>query len=277
MDYDVIVVGAGPTGLTLANMLGQDGIHTLVVERNRTTSDIPKAVALDDEGVRTMAAIGLAEVILAHTLTATGSKYYDADGRLFGEVGTGVEEFGYAKRNYFHQPELERILCAGLSRHNSVSMRFSNALEKFEQDTHGIQATISDEMGSQAVRCRYLIGCDGGRSGVRAALGGGLSGETYAQDWIVLDTVNDPMDGDFSRFICDPGRPTAIIPAPDGGRRYEFMLMPGETRDEMLGPKRLEQLLRPYRPYREADILRAAIYTFHARIADRSGKRRQID
>lgn len=267
IDHQVIVLGAGPTGLTLANRLGQAGIDTLLVERNSTTSDMPKAVVLDDEGARTLATIGLADEAMAATLTASGAKYYDAKGRLIAEVGRGEEEFGYPKRNYFHQPDLEAILRRGLERHASVRQRFATTLTRFEQDADCVTTELASGDRSETVRAQFLIACDGGRSPTREALGISLEGQTYPQDWVVIDTLNDPMAGDFSRFICDPSRPTAIIPAPGHGRRYEFMLLPGESREEMLSPETLMRLLAPYRTYREDDILRAAIYTFHARIA----------
>lgn len=276
MDYEVVIVGAGPVGLALANLLGRAGRSVFVVERNPTTSDIPKAIVLDDEGARTMSAAGLAEEILQASLRATGSKYYNPDGSLIAEVGAGSAEYGFPKRTYFHQPELEEILHRGLARHASAEIAFSTELLGFSQNAEGVDLQIQPADGAAArnLRCAFLIGCDGARSTVRENLGIAYEGETYDQDWIVLDTENDPLDGAFSRFICDPARPVAIIPAPRGGRRYEFMLLPGEDRAEMLRPQVLEELLAPYRPYRPEDMTRQAVYTFHARIAARWGEGR---
>ncbi len=269
--YDVAVVGAGPTGLTLANLLGRMDLDAVLIERNPGTSDIPKAIVLDDEGARTMDAIGLADEILSQSVTATGAKYFDADGGLIAEVGAGPVEFGFPKRNYFHQPELEAILLNGVKRFGNVDRQFAVEMIDFDETEEAIILTLrGPENGNRRqIQAKYLVACDGARSRVRDALGIAFDGETYAQDWAVLDTENDPMDGAFSRFICDPARPVAIIPAPRGGRRYEFMIMPNDDRDAMLQPEILRRLLAPYRPYHASEMTRAAIYTFHARIAAR--------
>ena len=165
VSHDVVIVGAGPTGLTLANLLGAMGVNTLVVECNKTTSDIPKAVVLDDEGMRTMAAVGLADTILSHCLRATGAKYYDADGKLFAEVGAGSEEFGYPKRSYFHQPELEKILLRGLDRFDNVDVAFQTTAQDFEEEANAVRiALLSADGRPTERRCNFLIGCDGARS-----------------------------------------------------------------------------------------------------------------
>ena len=79
--------------------------------------------------------------------------------------------------------------------------------------------------------------------------------------------MNDPDQVRFSRFFCSNQRPHVSIPAPKGGRRYEFMLLPGETCDQALADGYVENLLKPYRSIEPQDILRKTLYTFHARIA----------
>ena len=81
-NYDIVIIGAGPTGLTAANLLGTYGVDTLVVEKNATTQDIPRAILLDDEGARTLQAAGLDRVFMPMTKTGAGSRYYDSDGRI---------------------------------------------------------------------------------------------------------------------------------------------------------------------------------------------------
>src|SRR5690242_8886222 len=78
----VVVVGSGPTGLIAANLLGHAGVRTIVVERNATTSDQPKAISLDDETLRTLQRAGVAQVLYPIILPGTGTRYFGADGRL---------------------------------------------------------------------------------------------------------------------------------------------------------------------------------------------------
>lgn len=266
----IIVVGAGPTGLTVANLLAQDGIDVLVVERNPATSDLPRAVVLDDEGSRTMDAIGLIDAFNDISFRAEGSRYYLEDGSCFATVGAGPEDYGFPKRSYFHQPELEEILSRGTERFENLHLHFSTTLLSFSETEDGVDCALQLASGELVqVTCDYLLACDGGRSPVRTTLGIGMQGETYRQDWIVLDLNYDEDQDPFSKFYCDPARPWVSIPAPHGGRRYEFMLLDGETADEMLTHETLQHLLAPVRTLASDEIVRKTIYTFHARIADR--------
>ena len=107
MTADVAVVGAGPVGLTVANILGAAGIDTVIVERNAGAHPYPRAQTMDDEGLRTIQSLGLTERFEPKTLTANGSRYYDADGECFAEVGPGFENYGFPKRNYILQEQLD--------------------------------------------------------------------------------------------------------------------------------------------------------------------------
>ena len=266
-DVDVLIVGAGPTGLTLANLLGSLSVSAMIVEARPTTSDLPRAIVLDDEGARTLQACGLAEAALADALLGEGSRYEAADGRVIAHVGQGSTEFGFSKRHFISQPKLEQTLNEGLARWPTVQRAFATTVMSVTAEPDGVEAVIRSEDQDRRVRARWLIACDGARSPVREALGIAFEGNTYDQDWVVLDLAADHHTIPFTRFICDPRRPTVVVPAPAGGRRYEFMLLPGESRSTATTPAFLEQLLQPFRPYRAEDVNRAAVYTFHARLA----------
>jgi 3-(3-hydroxy-phenyl)propionate hydroxylase len=124
------------------------------------------------------------------------------------------------------------------------------------------------------VRARYLIGADGASSQVRAAIGEDFEGETYAEDWLIVDALDVPGTFDHVEFLCDPGRPTPHMIAPGGRTRWEFMLRPGETHEEMETDAKIAELLRPWVPAQDARIERKAVYRFHARVCRRFGKGR---
>lgn len=268
-EVDIIVVGAGPTGLTLANLLGALGVRTLIVEARPTTSDMPRAIVLDDEGARTLQAAGLDGEAVAGALEGLGTRYIGADGKIIAEVGRGVREFGFPKRFFISQPELERTLARGLPKWPSVHVAFDTMLQSFVAHADHVEAALVVGGRTQTVRGRWLVACDGGRSPIRESLGVSFEGSTYGQDWIVLDLADDPEKAAITRFFCDPARPAVCVPAPAGGRRYEFMVLPGESREEVLRPEFLAKLLAPHRPWRPEDVVRATVYTFHARIASR--------
>ena len=86
--YPVVVVGAGPAGLTTANLLGIEGVDTLLIEQHETTVQQPRAVSIDDEALRTMQAIDLSDEVLADVMADYGSHYFTANGRCFAKART---------------------------------------------------------------------------------------------------------------------------------------------------------------------------------------------
>jgi 3-(3-hydroxy-phenyl)propionate hydroxylase len=265
----IVIVGAGPVGLAVGNLLGQQGLTTLVIERNAATVDHPRAIVLDDEGARTLQAFGAADDFLGHTIEGDGARYFDDDGKCFATVGAGAKPYGFAKRHFMYQPELERALVENMRRFPSAELRFGRTVTGIAQDPSGVTIECATADGPQTIRCDWLLACDGGRSSIRQWLGIDFVGSTYEQDWIVLDLDNDPDHANYSRFYCSTSRPAVSVPAPRGGRRFEFMLQDGETGADMLTDAALSKLLAPYRPFRPEDVIRRAIYTFHARIAAR--------
>ena len=272
----VLIIGAGPTGLLSANLLGLYGIQTLVVERNQTTSDHPKAILIDDEGLRVMQTVGLADEILERVIAGYGARYYDSDGQCFAEVSSPVTQHGYPRRNAFLQPELERILLDGLKRFPHVQVMFETELAIFEDRGDVVNAQLKPRSDDHVLdlTCDFILACDGARSTVRERLNVPMPGMTDPRDWVVIDTVNDPDRDRFSKFFCNPKRPMVSIPAPRGGRRYEFMIMPGEDPSEMQSRATIRSMLDRFRDIPDEDIVRAAVYTFHARVAARFVKGR---
>ena len=134
----VIVIGAGPCGLTLCNLLGSMQVPTLLIERNSSTVNEPRAVSIDDESLRTMQAIGLDAEVLSQVVQGYGAHYYSPSGRRFARVQPATREFGFPRRNAFRQPVLEAQLRAGLARFDCVQVRFDTTLESFTQDGQSV-------------------------------------------------------------------------------------------------------------------------------------------
>ena len=270
---DVIVVGAGPTGLAIANILGMHGVRTLVVERNASTVGEPRAVSIDDESLRTLQYLGLYKVIEPTLMRGYGSYYYSAAGRCFAQVVSSLVEYGFPRRSAFRQPVLEATLRAGLGRYASVEVRFQTRLAAFEVVPGGVQVALEDVRDPslrQTVRARYLAACDGGRSMVREALGVELSGATYDQRWLIVDLEGSADDFRHTRVYCDPARPALALPGPDNTRRYEFMTLPGDRDEDLLDDRTIRAMLARHSTADAAlSIVRKVIYHFHARVADR--------
>lgn len=273
----VVIVGAGPTGLTCANLLHGHGVPYVLLDRADGPLNIPRAIVLDDEGSRTLQTFGLHRTYLTTTVPGQGSRYFDDTGFCFAETGAGPVAFGFPMRQFILQPELEDALRTALIGRGAQGPLYRSEVTGMEQDDQGATVTVRDAHGaSHAIRTRWVLACDGGRSPLRDLLGITMTGNTYAEDWIVVDTQDDPDREPVSKFFCSHHRPSVSVPAPRGGRRYEFMLLDGESREEMLSPGTLAELLRPFRFYDETKVLRKTVYTFHARIADRYRQGRTV-
>ena len=297
----IVIVGAGPTGLAAANMLGQAGIPVTLIERGAGISEIPRAITIDDEGLRVCQAAGLGAALRPDILFDIEAQYLSR-GRLLAHVAPRDKPNGHPLISTFHQPTFEAGLLNGLARFPHVSVLFGHTVEAIEQDEQGVRLTVRTPADAQIeMQCDYLLACDGGRSGLRQALAIALRPPTLrdlysapaiktetperstredsqAQRWLVVDT-NDASDTTMAAtFFCDPARPAVTVPAPQGGRRWEFMLLPGEQAETLLSEETIQELIKQARATQHrnawearetepAHITRKAVYTFHTALA----------
>jgi len=266
----ILVVGAGPCGLTLANLLGTYGAGVLLVERNPSTVREPRAVSIDDESLRIMQAVGLSDEVLKSIVAGYGSDYLTPSGRCFLTVEPTGRPFGFPRRNAFRQPQLEAQLQVGATRFSTVQTVYGSTLDSYQQDEEGVTARILDGQGNiRRIRCQYLVGCDGAGSDVRRQLGLRLQGESFAQRWLIVDLENSPTNRRNTVVFCDSVRPCIALPGPNQTRRFEFKLHPEEREEDILQSGVVDRLLRDHGAHAESVLIRKVVYTFHARVAPR--------
>jgi 3-(3-hydroxy-phenyl)propionate hydroxylase len=266
----IAIVGSGPTGLTLANLLGLYGMPVLLIEKNPSTVMEPRAVSIDDESLRVMQAVGIIDALLPDVVPGYGSHYLAPNGRRFAVVEPSGSPYGYPRRNAFHQPVLESRLRENLGRFPTVRTAFGRRLDTFTADPHSdsVGLVISDAAGTKREeRCAYLVGCDGASSTVREKLGISLSGTTFSERWLIIDLTNQQNSQKHTTVYCDPRRPCISLPGPHQTRRYEFKLHQHESDDAMLDPRVIAHLLARHGASPEAQIRRQVVYRFHARVA----------
>ena len=270
-DADVIIVGAGPVGLTLANLLGSHGVRTLVLERHADTVGEPRAVSLDDESLRTLQASGLVSEVIRGMVLAYGVQYFSWRGKPFASIQPTRQEYGYPKRNAFRQQLLEATLRDGVKRFAKVRLCFNTELRDFTQDAQAVICRASGPQGVEfSLRGRWLVGCDGGRSRVRDLCGIALEGDTFAQRWLIVDMQQRTTALRHTQTFCDPARPAIRLPGPHATLRYEFMLRPHEDDAFALDETRFRGWMAARCPQdRDLPVVRKVVYTFHARVADR--------
>src|SRR5690606_16072975 len=220
---DVVIVGAGPCGVTLANHLGVYGIRTIVLERSEAVLDYPRAVGADDEALRSWQSVGLAENVLGDMIQNVPARYYDSQGYCLAEVAPGTQPYGWPRRNLFIQPLTEATLRKGLERFEHVDVRLGVEVIGLVQNAEGVQLQARDAAGNElTVDCAYAVGADGGRSTIRSLIGAKLEGKTHTNKWLVVDVLNDQLDAPYTAIHCHPVRPSISINLPYGFRRLEF-------------------------------------------------------
>lgn len=269
-DVEVVVVGAGPVGLTLANILGLQGVRTLVVEDRDTLIDYPRGVGLDDESLRTFQAIGLVDAVLPHTVPNQILRFYDGKRRLLAEMAPADACFGWPKRNGFVQPLVDAELLRGLERFDHVRVLWGRPMTGCAETDDGVTVSLggSDGQEPQTVSARYVVGCDGGRSATRRLMGVSFDGTTSSTRWLVVDIANDPLGHPNSEVGADPARPYASISIAHGIRRFEFMIHADETDEQAEDPEFVAAMLAPFLPHpHDVEVIRHRVYTHHSRIA----------
>jgi 3-(3-hydroxy-phenyl)propionate hydroxylase len=285
---DVAIVGAGPTGVTLARMLGLRGVRVALLERHVGVLPMPRAVHIDGETLRMFDLAGLARPLMKVLRPGGAMHWVNAEGRTL-LVRKGVEGLGphgWHANLYFHQPDLERVLRSSLQALAGVSLVEGTTVVGIRQDPDGVcvdlqptaaqagaEAAPRTGAHADALRARYVVGCDGTRSTVRAAFGDtALMAPLGApQAWVVADLLlNRPLHlPEHSVQHCDPSRPATAVFVNALRRRWELMLLPGEDPAEMTQAARVWSLLSRWVKPTQAALERAVVYTFDARVARR--------
>ena len=275
----VVIVGAGPAGVSAATLLGQYGVECLVLDRWDGVYPQPRAVHLDDEVYRILARLGVAEQFAAISRPTLGLQLVDRDHHVFAVLGRDGDDgrHGHPRANMFDQPELEHLLRTNLEGQATVSLRGNVEVTDVAQDGHGrVRVDFTDRVSGEheSVLATYVLGCDGANSVVRSTIGSTMQDLGFEQRWLVLDVECevelDQWEGVHQ--VCDPGRAATYMRIGTTRYRWEFRLLEGETAADYDTIDALLPLIGPWVrdvPPGELQLIRVAEYTFRAQIADR--------
>lgn len=273
---EVAIIGCGPVGAMLANLLGMQGLSTLVLEREASIYHLPRACHFDDEVMRLFQTVGLSEAMAKLVHVSPGMRFVDDTGRLLLDWSRPAEigPQGWNASYRFHQPELERVLRDGLDRFPSVSIALRTEVFALERDADAVTVRYEDLASGalHACRARYVVGCDGARSLVRRMIGAPMEDLGFHERWLVVDVILKrprPDLGDYSLQFCSARRPATYVRGTGNRRRWEITIRPDEDGAEITKPERVFELLSPWVTPDDVDLERAALYTFHSALAQR--------
>lgn len=268
-DVPVVIIGAGPVGVTAALLLARWGVRTVVLERHKDVYPLPRAVATDDEVRRILQAAGVGEEFAAIARPANGLRLLDARHRVMAQFHrTRHGRHGYPQTSMFDQPELERLLRDALARRPECELRGGVEVTGIGPDTEGpvCVAYRDDDGGEHRLWAEAVLGCDGANSSTRDAIGAAWEDLRFEERWTVLDVRTNAGVRCWEGVdqVCDPRRPATFMRVGDDRYRWEFRRDGGE--------EPVRELVAPWLPPSydgDFEVLREARYTFRARVADR--------
>ena len=279
--YDVVIVGLGPTGGTLANLLALNGFSILILEREKNLYSLPRAVHFDDEIMRVFQTIGITKKFLKDTIVNKGTKFVNSEGKILLDWPRPrtITENGWYPSYRFHQPDLEKNLRIRLRKFKKVSIRQNSEVSKIESGKDKVDLVFKDMITNKLhnVSSKYIVGCDGARSTVRTQMGTELDNLGFTQKWVVVDLILKKKKDELpDRTIqySNPKRPATYCRNVGKRRRWEFAIHDDEDEQEILSDNYIWNFLKPWLSPKEAHLERKTIYTFQSAIASKWRKGR---
>ncbi|HEY3753943.1 MAG TPA: bifunctional 3-(3-hydroxy-phenyl)propionate/3-hydroxycinnamic acid hydroxylase [Pseudonocardiaceae bacterium] len=273
-ETDVLIIGDGPVGQTLAILLAQRGWPVTVVERWPEAFSISRAVAFDSEAARILCAAGIGDFVAGDTEPSGTYCWENAEGETLLRIeGNERGWCHWPDSTSMFQPGLEAALAErGTALSTLRVLRGHEAVDLVERDSRVDVDIVGRDQQRQTISARWVIGCDGANSFVRRHIDTGMQDLRFSHDWLICDVVlDDPHPFEPNNLqVCDPERPRTAASAGPGHRRWEFMRTDGESVEELDTPENAWRLLALFDVTPDnATLLRHAVYTFQARWADR--------
>lgn len=281
-DFDVIQIGYGPVSKVSALLLERMGWKVGIFERWSEVYPLPRAVCIDHEIYRMLHAAGLGTIVEKVTSPAPVYRWYNADWKQLLEIDWPRGSVsGGSEVNFVHQPTLEKELDAEVKRRNHIKLFLEHDCVGISQTAEHVTVTVKDNHSGEqkTFTAKYVIGIDGANSFVRESLGITRTDLGFEADWLVVDyTLNDGLTASDLGLIecgqyCNPERPTTIVPGGfvDGRecRRWEFMRLPHETKEEMVKEEKVHELLGAWIKPDQGQLVRHALYTFRSLVTDK--------
>jgi len=275
----VIVIGAGPVGLTLSLALAQDSVPVCVIEAladDNFLEQVPRAGTNHPATLELFERIGLYEKLEPRGIIAPLFHYWDRHQNKL------IAEFDHAHLKddvrfpYVLQCERIKVVEEALKlakAHPNIEVRLSTTFTSFEQNADGVTARVTNAAGEQeSIRGAYLVSGEGARSVVRKELGIEFEGFTYPDRTLNIEVAYDFRKHGYTErnYISDPDEWSNLFhwKGPPDRWRVHFPTEPSEDPEALQQPNALQARLRKLIPNkRDYDIVTSNLYTVHQRVA----------
>lgn len=265
---DVTILGGGPVGCLMSILLSDQGVSSIVIDRDPLPYQLPRAIVMDDEIQRVLITHGMGEWLTTNTSRLERADFVSANGdELMGLDVPPVGPLGVPPVVSHFQPDLDRMLRAQVEERGGQA-RWGRTVTAMVDDGNQVTVTLDND---ETITSRWFVGCDGASSWTRKTIGLPLEDLSFDQEWIVVDvelvdnaTVGLPLG---VRQYCDPARPSTYVKGTRNYRRWEFQVQPDDSVAELNSDAGLWRLLSPWLTPNDARLVRSAVYRFHAVVA----------
>ena len=273
-EYDVTIIGLGPTGATLANLIALNGFSVLILERENSHYNLPRAVHFDDEIMRVFQTIGITKDFLKYTIINKGTKFVNSKGEIVLDWPRPrkITENGWYPSYRFHQPDLERELRKKLKKYNKVKIEHNSKVYKIKNYNDYVKVSFNNSKlnSFHEARSKYVIGCDGANSITRKEINTKMKNLGFTQKWAVIDLIlkkNKKNLPDRTIQYSNPKQPATYCRNVGKRRRWEFAIKKKQSENKILSETYIWNFLKPWLIKNEAYLERKTIYTFKSEIS----------
>ena len=273
-EFDVTIVGLGPAGGTLANLLAMHDFSILILDREKSFYPLPRAVHFDDEIMRVFQTIGITKEFLKHTIINKGTKFVNSKDKVILDWPRPkkITDNGWYPSYRFHQPDLEKKLRKKLKNYKKVLIEQNSEVKKIQNSKNHVDITYLNINNHKEyfLRSKYVIGCDGANSITRKQMNTKMDNLGFTQKWAVVDLILKKKKNNLpDRTIqySNPKQPATYCRNVGRRRRWEFAIKKNHSDKKVLSENYIWNFLKPWLNKSEAIIERKTIYTFESAIA----------
>ena len=280
-EFDIAIVGLGPAGGTLANLLAMHDFSILILDREKSFYPLPRAVHFDDEIMRVFQTIGITKEFLKHTIINKGTKFVNSKEKVILDWPRPkkITDNGWYPSYRFHQPDLEKQLRKKLKKYKKVFIEQNSEVKKITNSKNHVDIVYTNTRNHKKyyVRSKYLVGCDGANSVTRKQMKTKMDNLGFTQKWAVVDLILKKKKNNLpDRTIqySNPKQPATYCRNVGKRRRWEFAIKKNQSDKKVLSENYIWNFLKPWLNKSEAIIERKTIYQFESAIAQKWRKGR---
>ena len=273
-EYDVTIIGLGPTGATLANLIALNGFSVLILEREKSHYNLPRAVHFDDEVMRVFQTIGITKDFLKYTIINKGTKFVNSKGEIVLDWPRPrkITENGWYPSYRFNQPDLERQLRKKLKKYKKVKIKHNSNVYKIKNYNGHVKVFFNNTKFNtfHEVKSKYVVGCDGANSITRKQMNTKMNNLGFTQKWAVIDLIlkkNKKNLPDRTIQYSNPKQPATYCRNVGKRRRWEFAIKKQQSEKKIMSNTYIWNFLKPWLKKNEAYLERKTIYTFKSAIS----------